>query len=442
MSRLSSAAVAASTGASSLLKKAKTDEQLAQEVLAGGLNPQLYGTERGPLGDVGEADESDDLTMQIRMLLTSALNSGQIRSLARAVVLAWQAGYDSTLLRQAEPKLVKKAKEVKLTQDIRSAMAARNRVQLTDCLDQANQLGFTELTLPVLAEAQALDRELEAEISKMQESARPGHTKLMGSVIMQLSKNMFGLDIDQLQAEVLKESQSAKEHTDASVAKLNDALRRLKAVVATPISSEKLSELQSLKEVFKEVNPRNLEAALKASTEQAENLRADNAEMLMALRAGGVKVLTLSADSGGQEDPVAAAAEQERLLMRVQELEENEEVLRERVDQAAKLGAKWMEEKKDRELAEHDAEHAQALALALKDAAAKFEEELQRRTAEVAAAEKRAKVNALRGQEESLSKRHQEEVARLTAQIDQMMLSLEQGDRKIKQLEKVLKMRG
>jgi predicted component of type VI protein secretion system len=130
------------------------------------------------------------------------------------------------------------------------------------------------------------------------------------------------------------------------------------------------------------------------------------------------------------------------LLTRVQELEENEEVLRERVDQAAKLGAKWMEEKKDRELAERDAEHAQALALALKDAAAKFDEELQRRTAEVATAEKRAKVNALRGQEDSLSKRHQEEVARLTAQIDQMMLSLEQGDRKIKQLEKVLKLRG
>jgi len=110
-----------------LLRKAKTDDQLAEEVVSGGLNPYTRDSHRSTEPLMGDDDESDEVFAQIKFLLKSAMTSGQLRSLARAVVLAWQAGYDSKLLREVEPKLVKKANETVLMTEMKRAIEARQR---------------------------------------------------------------------------------------------------------------------------------------------------------------------------------------------------------------------------------------------------------------------------------------------------------------------------
>lgn len=95
------AALTTMQAASELLHRAQTDEDLAEEVISGGLNPDLRYPDRKPMSELNdEDDDSDEVFVQIRMLLSSALSTGQLRKLARAIVLSWQAGYDSKLLRQ------------------------------------------------------------------------------------------------------------------------------------------------------------------------------------------------------------------------------------------------------------------------------------------------------------------------------------------------------
>mmetsp|Transcript_23937 Transcript_23937/g.38179 ORF Transcript_23937/g.38179 Transcript_23937/m.38179 type:complete len:438 (-) Transcript_23937:4848-6161(-) len=429
-----------------LLRQAKTDEQLAQEVLAGGLNPDLHSAGRAVELVEEDENESDEVFLQIRVLLTSALSSGQIRSLARAVVLAWQAGYDSALLRQAEPKLVKKAKELKLRTDIEMAMQARSHPQLQDCLQRAAELGLTESNFPELGPAIAMDKELEEETAKVISVSRPGHTKMMSSVIGELSSQMFGMDIQQLQEIVEKDAVAAKEAVGHNHTRLQESLAELEELRDQPTSSVKLSKLRDLKLVFSEINPKNLENRVTALANQIEDLRVDNAELMIALRTQGTEVVALSSATGGDADISAMHGQMAQLQERIVELEENEDVLRGRVDQAAKLGAKWMEEKKDKEIEELIERHQSELGNARDSFRQEQAEEFKRRSQDISKQEKKAKVVALKGLEDALNKKHQADVQALKAQhkteLANVKATLEAADKKIKQLEKIIKMRG
>mmetsp|Transcript_22791 Transcript_22791/g.44791 ORF Transcript_22791/g.44791 Transcript_22791/m.44791 type:complete len:457 (-) Transcript_22791:395-1765(-) len=452
--------------AAALLRKAETEEALASEVLEGGLNPalQVSGERKTPAElEEAEDDESDEVFVQIKMLLKSAMNSGQLRSLARAIVLAWQAGYDSKLLRQAEPKMVRKAQEVRLSVDLQKAVSDRDRLRLSDCLGLATELGLTQANYPPLGPALRLNRELEEEIRRTQDEARPGHTEKMHGVIAELHRKLIGHDVVELQKIVIEEAEVAEASMKVNNAKLDDALARLKKCRAMHTCSAKLSELRDLQEIFHEVNPRNLEQAVKLLSEQVDDLREDNARLMLSMRQQGcerdtgepgTKADVVIQDSGSEIMINGEAVSEEILGLhaRIAELEENEEVLKGRIDQAAKLGAKWMEEKKNAEMEElrkelaNNAQAAQdAQAAAKTTDAAEIELQVKRRVMEIQQKERKLKVAALEGLERSLNKRHEENLAHQRAQFEQqayaMQMELENAFAKIRQMEKLMRMR-
>jgi hypothetical protein len=362
-------------------------------------------------------------------------------------VLSWQAGYDSKLLRQAEPKMVKKAKEIRLGVDIKAAMEERSRSKLHECMTLANNLGLTQGNFPILVQAYALNEELDAEVRKAQAEARPSHTKLMSSVIKEFSVNAFGEDIEKLQTDVENEAVSAKNHIDSNVARLQDCLSILESVKSSVASSEKLKVLQELHSTFLEINPRNLEDNVKTLSEQVEDLRADNAELMLSLRSGGTQIVTLSASSGVVPlNGHTSEEEIEQLRARIQELEENEEVLTERVQASAKLGAKWMEDKKNREIEEIIENHKAQLAASKGGDEKALRAAMEKEMKDFEKNEKTRRVQMLEGLEDTLKKQHTKEKDALVnahkREMAEMQAKLENADKRVKQFEKALKLMG
>jgi len=427
-----------------ILREAKSDVELAKEVLEGRLQPKLHRRQSGENGgnpfEDDEEGEEDELFVQIRSLLSSALESGKLRSLARAVVLAWQANYAGPLLVQAEPKMEVRAKEILLKEELKEAAEKRDRILLTDRLQRAKEAGLREATVPELRLALQVEKELEEETRNMQNAARPDHTKLMNSVIGEMSNKMFGIDVEKLQEEVEKEAKSAEEAFGRNQNNLNESLAKLKEYLGKPTTNDKLNVLMELHAIFQELNPRNLAQAVENLSSQVDDLRADNAQLMLAMRKSDSRksqIVTLSATSGNETTlhGESAAKEVENLRARVAELEDNEQVLKTRIEKAAQVGAQWMEEKKNAEIELLKKENSGGSEEVRKKIRQEVEEEVRQQVGEELVKLKKSKVTALQGLEQNLTKKHQQETASLR-------MALEAAEMKVKNLEKVVKLRG
>jgi len=245
---------------------------------------------------------------------------------------------------------------------------------------------------------------LELEAREAQAKARPATTEKYSHVLGELSSQMFGLDIKEVVEEVERSSALAKTSCEANSVLLHEGLSEMDDIRHDPASNEKLLRLKDLLKLFHKVNPQHLENTVNILTSKIEDLRADNAELMLALRSNGVHIVTLSASSDGNID--AVPEEVMILRQRVEELEANETVLKESKNEAAKLGAKWMENKKDAEiktlLAEKDAE----IQRIQNSIAEEVQKQIKRRSEEVSRAERKAKADALQGQEDTMKRKH------------------------------------
>ncbi|GBG32345.1 Hypothetical Protein FCC1311_085702 [Hondaea fermentalgiana] len=439
--------------AATILRRATTEEDLAQEVLFGGLRPSLHlqGERRSPAElEEEEDDDADEVFMQVKKLLTSAIESGQLKSLARAIALAWQAGQDSKLLRQAEPRMMRKAQEeVQLGQDLKLAMEKRNRIKLTNCLNAATELGLTAADFEPLKAALELECELEEEIRKSQDEARPGHTNKMQNVIGELHRKLIGHDLVKLQETVVREAASAEASMTDNSKRLSEALRRLDRCKAMITSSSKLTELQELQALIHDVSPQNQEATVKLLSEQVENLREDNTRLMMTLRSSSGGAVVYLSESSATDSTLNAEA----LVAEVNELRAR----------AAKYGAEWMEGKKNSEIEEITTKLTEQAEAAKGMSEEEVERTVKRRVLEAQKEERKAKLAALEGLEKNLVSRHNEAMAQLQREYDALLadrneaharlehfdqerydltLQLDAAHAKIRQLDKLLRMRG